>query len=70
MVTNIHEAMTDALEAVKAGGLIRKYSLTYVGRSGAPRVTVWKAADFSADESRRKRVDSLAVLAADSQLTI
>ncbi|WP_024507560.1 hypothetical protein [Bradyrhizobium sp. ARR65] len=70
MAMDLHHAVTDALETIKAGGLIRKYSLTYLGRSEAPRITIWKAADVSDDELRRKLVESLAGLAAESQLTI
>ncbi|WP_407180010.1 hypothetical protein [Bradyrhizobium sp. STM 3562] len=70
MATNLHEAVTDALESIKAGGLIRKYSFVFSGRSEAPRIAVWKAADLSDDELRRKLADSLAGLAAEARLTI
>ena len=70
MATKVSEALADALENVKAGGLIRKYSLVWTGRSEAPRIIVWKAADLSDDELRRKLVESLAGLAAESQLAI
>jgi hypothetical protein len=70
MAANLHDALIDALEAIKSGGVIRRYSLTYVGRSEAPRIAIWRAADLSDDELRRKLAESLAGLAAESQLAI
>jgi hypothetical protein len=70
MTAKLHDALTEALENVKAGGLIRKYSLVWSGRSEAPRIIVWKAADVSDDELRRQMTASLAGHAADAQVTI
>jgi hypothetical protein len=53
MTTKLHDALTEALECVKAGGVIRKYSLVWSGRSEAPRIIVWKATNTSDDALRR-----------------
>jgi hypothetical protein len=66
----LHDALTEALECVKAAGLIRRYSLVWVARSEAPRILVWKATDAPDEALRRSIADSLAGLAAESQLTI
>lgn len=71
MTAKLHEALTEALESIKAGGLIRRYSLVWTGRgSEAPRIVVWKAADASDEALRRTIADSLAGLAAEAQVTI
>jgi hypothetical protein len=70
MAAKLNEALTDALESVKAGGLIRKYSLVWASRSEAPQIVVWKAADVSDDALRHMLAESLAGLASDSQFTI
>lgn len=55
MTAKLREALTEALESIKAGGLIRRYSLVWTGRgSEAPRIVVWKAADASDEALRRK----------------
>jgi hypothetical protein len=68
--TKVHDPLTEALECIKAGGLIRKYSLVWSNRSDAPRIVVWKASDSSDEELRRSIADGLAGLAAESQVTI
>ena len=70
MTSNLHDGLTEALECVKAAGLIRKYSLAWSGRSEAPHVIVWKATDTSDEALRRTVADSLAGLAAESQITV
>jgi hypothetical protein len=71
MVTELHDALTEALECVKAAGLIRRYSLVWSGgHSRAPRIVVWKATDDPDEALRRAIAKALAGLAADSQLTI
>jgi hypothetical protein len=70
MTAKLHDAMTEALECVKAGGLIRKYSLVWSGRSEAPRIIVWKATDASDEALRRLLANSLAGLADESQFSI
>ena len=70
MTTKLHDALTEALECVKAGGVIRKYSLVWSGRSEAPRIIVWKATNTSDDALRRSLLDSLAGLAGEEQFTI
>jgi hypothetical protein len=37
IVTGGHDALTEALECIKAAGLTRRYSLVWQGRSEAPR---------------------------------
>ncbi len=34
----LHDALSEALETIEAGGLIRKYSLVWSRRSEAPRI--------------------------------
>jgi hypothetical protein len=70
MSKETHEALTEALDCVKESGLIRKYSLVWSGRSEAPRIVVWKAADDSDEALRNHLAQSLAGLAAKPQLTI
>jgi hypothetical protein len=70
MVANVHDALTEALECIKASGLIRRYALVWSGRSAAPRIIVWKAADTSDEGLRNHLVQSLAGLATESQFTI
>lgn len=70
MTAELHDALTEALEYIKAGGLIRKYSLVWNSRSKAPRIIIWKATDASDQSLRRSIADSLAGLAAESQITI
>ena len=70
MTAKLHDPLTEALESIKAGGLIRKYSMVWADRSEAPRIALWKGADISDDELRRIVVHSLAGLAVDSQLSI
>jgi hypothetical protein len=70
MTAELHDALTEALEYIKAGGLIRKYSLVWSSRSKAPRIIIWKATDASDQSLRRSIADSLAGLAAESQITI
>ena len=36
MTVKLHDALTEALDSLKEGGLIRKYSLVWSGRSEAP----------------------------------
>jgi hypothetical protein len=68
--TQLHDPLTEALECIKAGGLIRKYSLVWSNRSDGPRIVVWKASDSSDEELRRSIADGLTGLAAESQVTI
>jgi hypothetical protein len=70
MTAKLHDALTEALESVKAGGLILRYSLVWSGRGDAPRIVIWKAADVPDEALRRTIADSLAGLAAESQITI
>ena len=70
MTPKVHDALTEALDCVKASGLIRKYSLVWSGRSEVPHILVWKATDASDEELRRSLAESLVGLAADSQVTI
>jgi hypothetical protein len=70
MDSNLHDALTEALECVKTAGLIRRYSLTWSGRSEASHIVVWKATDTSDQALRRAISESLAGLAAESQITI
>jgi hypothetical protein len=68
--TKLHDALTEALDCIKAGGLIGKYSLAWDSRSDAPRIVVWKASDIPDEELRRLIANGLAGLAAESQFTI
>ncbi|GKQ53538.1 hypothetical protein [Bradyrhizobium sp. Ce-3] len=70
MTAQLHDLLTEALESIKSGGLIRKYSLVWAGRSEAPRIIVWKSADVSDEALRRTMMRSLAGLAAESQIAI
>lgn len=70
MTTKVHNALTEALDCVKESGLIRKYSLVWSGRSEVPRIIVWKGTDATDEELRRSLSESLAGLAAESQVTI
>jgi hypothetical protein len=70
MTTKIHDALTEALECIKASGLIRRYALVWSGRGADPRIIVWKAADSSDEALRNHLVHSLAGLATESQFTI
>ena len=70
MTAKVHDALTEALDCVKASGLIRKYSLVWSGRSEVPRIIVWKATDASDEALRHSIAESLAGLAADSQVVI
>ena len=70
MTTKIHDALTEALECMKSGGLIRKYSVAWSGGTEPPRIMLWKAADASDEALRRSIADSLVGLVAESQLTI
>lgn len=70
MTAKFHDPLTEALESIKAGGLIRKYSLVWASRSESPTIALWKGTDISDEELRRIVADSLAGLAAESQLTI
>jgi hypothetical protein len=70
MIAKLHEALTEALECVKTAGLIRRYSLTWSGRSEAPHIVVWKATDTSDEALRRSISESLVGLAAESQITV
>jgi hypothetical protein len=70
MTAKIHDALTEALDCVKESGLIRKYSLVWSGRSEVPRIVVWKGTDATDEELRRSLAESLAGLAAESQVTI
>ena len=70
MTTKVHDALTEALDCVKASGLIRKYSLVWGGRSEVPHITVWKATDASDEALRHSLAESLAGLATESQVTI
>jgi len=68
MSVKLHDALSEALETIEAGGLIRKYSLGWSRRSEAPRIIIWKATDTPDDALRRTIADSLAGLAAESQI--
>jgi hypothetical protein len=70
MIAKVHDALTEALDCIKASGLIRRYALVWSGRDAAPRIIVWKAADASDEAVRNHLVHSLAGLAAESQLAI
>jgi hypothetical protein len=70
MAPKLHDALTEALESIKAGGLIRKYSLAWSGRSEAPHIVVWKASGISDEALRRSVAESLAGLAAESQISV
>lgn len=70
MVTELHDALTEALECTKAAGLIRKYSLIWSGHSTAPRIVVRKATDDTEEALRRSLSEALTGLAAESQITI
>ena len=70
MVANVHGALTEALECIKASGLIHRYALVWSGRSAAPRIVLWKATGTSDEALRNHLVDSLAGLATESQFTI
>jgi hypothetical protein len=70
VTTKVHDALTEALDCVKASGLIRKYSLIWSGRSEVPHITVWKATDASDEALRHSLAESLAGLATESQVTI
>ncbi len=66
MNTKLHDTLTEALESLKARGLIRKYSPVWTGRSEAPRISLWKAADVPDDALRH----TIAGIVAESELTI
>ena len=70
MTTKVHDALTEALDCVKASGLIRRYSLVWSGRSEVPHITIWKATDASDEALRHTLAESLAGLATESQVTI
>ena len=70
MTTKVHDALTEALDCVKASGLIRKYSLVWSGRSEVPHITIWKATDASDEALRHTLAESLAGLVTESQVTI
>ncbi|MGN8545346.1 hypothetical protein ACQPTN_10505 [Bradyrhizobium sp. 13971] len=70
MTVQLHDLLTEALESIKSGGLIRRYSLVWAGRSEAPRIIVWKSADVSDAALRRTMMRSLAGLAAELQIVI
>ncbi|GEC57603.1 hypothetical protein ABIF38_002550 [Bradyrhizobium japonicum] len=70
MTVQLHDLLTEALESIKSGGLIRRYSLVWAGRSEAPRIIVWKSADVADEALRRTMMRSLAGLAAESQIVI
>jgi hypothetical protein len=70
MTAKLQNALTEALDCIKSAGLIRKYSLVWDYRSEAPRIIVWKATDSSEEALRRSVADSLAGLAAESQIAI
>jgi hypothetical protein len=70
MTAKVQNALTEALDCIKSAGLIRKYSLLWIRRSDGPRIIVWKATDSSDEALRRSVADSLAGLAAESQVTI
>jgi hypothetical protein len=70
MTTKVNDALTEALDCVKASGLIRKYSLVWSGRSEVPRIIVWKATDASDEALRHSLAESLAGLATESQVTV
>ena len=66
----LHDALSEALETIQAGGLIRKYGLVWSRRSEAPQIIVWKATDTPDDALRRTIANSLAGLAAESQIIV
>jgi hypothetical protein len=70
MTARVQNALTEALDCIKSGGLIRKYSLVWNGGSEVPRIIVWKATDSAEEALRRSVADSLAGLAAESQVII
>jgi len=70
MVAKVHDVLTEALECFKASGLIRRYALVWSGRSAAPRIIVWKAADTSDEWLRNHLAQSLAGLATESHVAI
>jgi len=70
MATEVHDALTEALDCIKVNGLIRRYALVWSGRGAAPRIVVWKAGDTSDEALRNHLVHSLAGLAAESQFAI
>jgi hypothetical protein len=70
MMAKVHDTLTEALDSIKASGLIRRYALVWSGRGAAPRIIVWQAADASDDVVRNHLVHSLAGLAVESQQTI
>jgi hypothetical protein len=70
MTVKLHDALTEALDCLKAAGLIRKYSLVWSGRSEVPRIIVWKGGDTSDEALRRSVAHSLAGLAVESQITV
>jgi hypothetical protein len=70
MTVKVQNALTDALDCIKSAGLIRKYSLIWNGGSQVPRIIVWKATDCSEEALRRSIADSLAGLAAETQIAI
>ena len=70
MTKNLNEPLTEALECVKAAGIVRKYSLVWSSRSEAPRIIVWRATDASDEELRWSIAQSFAGLAAEAQITI
>ncbi|WP_316189329.1 MULTISPECIES: hypothetical protein [unclassified Bradyrhizobium] len=70
MTNTVNDALTEALDSLKTGGVVRKYSLVWSGRSEAPRIVIWKAADTSDEEFRHSVAESLAGLAAESQISV
>jgi hypothetical protein len=70
MTVELHNALTEALERLKAAGLIHKYSLVWVGRSEAPRIIVQKTLNASDEELRRSLAHSLSGLAVEAQITV
>ena len=70
MTAKVNDALSEALECIKASGIIRKYALVWTGRDAAPRIIVWKAADISDEELLDRLRHSLAGLATESQFTI
>lgn len=70
MTNTVNDALTEALDSLKTGGGVRKYSLVWSGRSEAPRIVIWKAADTSDEELRHSVAESLAGLAAESQISV
>ncbi|WP_315767789.1 MULTISPECIES: hypothetical protein [unclassified Bradyrhizobium] len=70
MTNTVNDALTEALDSLKTGGVVRKYSLVWSGRSEAPRIVIWKVADTSDEELRHSVAESLAGLAAESQISV